>query len=345
MSIETIINRQFDIANDQASDIGLPKQRIYSMCNLRGGIGKTTLSFNISYLVDNLLAVDTCPQGNLSFFYDNNYYGGQQTNVKDMLLPYLVPGLGKATRVAAYVGATNQYFSNRNNYYIPSSEELYLLPSQLITAINQTTGLQQPQREQALKSILYSLKTEIERELSENKLDKCLIDTSPFFAGATQLAWYAADALVIPVRTDQQSIKSLELLISTLNSPQSEFRKYLAENDMNIPLIQMVVLTHCGWSTVAGARNEPNQQTKLYLKKVYDILSKHRTLLSTNNPDNHLFMLDDFLGSGRISSFESKPMELLQEGETKVVDRVRVSVNKSVDKCKNQLKYIARQLW
>lgn len=144
------------------------------MCNLRGGIGKTTL------------------------FYDSNYYAGQQTNVKDMLLPYLVPGLGKATCVASYIGATNPYFSDKNNYYIPSSNELYLLLSQLI----------------------------------------------------------------IPVRTDQQSIKSLELLINTLSSPQSEFRKYLSETDMNVPKIQMVVLTHCGWSTVAGARNEPNQQTK-----------------------------------------------------------------------------------
>ena len=244
MSIDTIINRQFDIANNQAEDIELPKYHVYALCNLRGGIGKTTLSFNLSYLVDNLLAVDTCPQGNLSYFYDKDYYAGHQTNVKDMLLPYLVPGLGKATRVAAYIGATNEFFSDKNNFYIPSSEELYLLPSQLITAINQTAGLQQVQKEQALKSILYSLKTEISRELSENSLDKCLIDTSPFFAGATQLAWYAADALVIPVRTDQQSIKSLELLINTLNNPQSEFRKYLPENDMNVPMIQMVVLTH-----------------------------------------------------------------------------------------------------
>lgn len=345
MSIETIINRQFDIANNQAEAIQLPKYEIYAMCNLRGGIGKTTLSFNLSYLADNLLAIDTCPQGNLSFFYDNNYYAGSQTNVKDMLLPYLVPGLGKATRVAAYIGATNQYFANKKNFYIPSSEELYLLPSQLNTAINQAYGLQSPQKDQALKSILYSLKTEIKRELAENKLDKCLIDTSPFFAGATQLAWYAADALVIPVRTDQQSIKSLELLINTLSSPQSEFRKYLSDNDMNVPMIQMVVLTHCGWSTVAGARNEPNQQTKVYLKRVYDILSKYRTLLSTGNPENHLFMLDDFLGSGRISSIESKPMELLNAGETKTIDRVRVTVNQSVYKCKNQLKFIAQQLW
>ena len=345
MSLETIIYRQFDIANNNAVEIELPKYKIYAMCNLRGGIGKTTLSFNLSYLADDLLAVDTCPQGNLSYFYDKDYYAGNQTNVKDMLLPYLVPGLGKATRVASIIGATNEYFSDKNNFYIPSSEELYLLPSQLITAINQTAGLQQSQKQLALKSILYSLETEIKRELSENSLDKCIIDTSPFFAGATQLAWYAADALVIPVRTDQQSIKSLELLINILTNPQSEFRKYLPENDMNVPKIQMVVLTHCGWSTVAGARNEPNQQTKLYLKKVYDILSKNRTLLSTRNPENHLFMLDDFLGSGRISSFESKPMELLKEGETKVIDRLRVSVNKSVDKCKNQLKFISNQLW
>ena len=102
MSIDTIINRQFAIANNEAENISLPKQRIYAMCNLRGGIGKTTLSFNLTYLADNLLAVDTCPQGNLSYFYDNDYYTAQQTNVQNMLLPYLVPGLGKATRVDVY---------------------------------------------------------------------------------------------------------------------------------------------------------------------------------------------------------------------------------------------------
>ncbi len=48
MSINTIINRQHAIAKNQADPIDLPKQRIYAMCNLRGGIGKTTLSFNLS---------------------------------------------------------------------------------------------------------------------------------------------------------------------------------------------------------------------------------------------------------------------------------------------------------
>lgn len=345
MCLDTIINRQEAIAIGEADNISLPKYKKYALCNLRGGIGKTTLSFNLSYLADNLLAVDTCPQGNLSFFYDNNYYSSGTVNVRDMIIPYLVPGLGKATHVSSYIGATNEYFSGKNNYYIPSSAELYLLPSQLNTAINQAYGLPDDLRNKSLKSILYSLKFEIEREMAENNLNKCIIDTSPFFAGATQLSWYAAEGLVIPVRTDQQSIQSLELLINTLINPQSEFRKYLPQNDMHIPKIQMVVLTHCGWSTVKGARNEPNQQTKIYLKKVYDILNKHRNLLSSGDPDNHLFLLDDFLGSGRISSYESKPLELMHPGETKTIDRSRVFVNDSVEKCKNQLRFIHSQLW
>lgn len=345
MCLNTIISRQYDIATGNAKDIPLPKYRCYSICNLRGGIGKTTLSFNLSYLSDNTLTVDTCPQGNLSYFFDNQYYSSGSINVNSILLPYLVPGLGKATHASSFIGATNKYFSEKNNYYIPSSEELYLLPSQLNTAINQAIGLSNDLRNEALKNILYSLHTEIMREMKENSLDRCIIDTSPFFAGATQLSWYAADALIIPVRTDQQSMKSLELLINTLVSPQSEFRKYLPVNDMHIPKIQMVILTHCGWSTTKNARNEPNQQTKIYLKKVYDILNRHRSLLSSDNPTNHLFLLDDFLGSGRISSYESKPLELMQPGETKSIDRVRVSVNASVEKCKNQLRFISKQLW
>ena len=105
--------------------------------------------------------------GNLSYFYDKNYYAGNQTNVKDMLLPYLVPGLGRATRVASYIGATNQYFSDKNNYYIPSSEELYLLPSQLITAINQTAGLQQAQKEQANQTFEISLDASTPQDSSD----------------------------------------------------------------------------------------------------------------------------------------------------------------------------------
>jgi len=346
MSFETVIERQEAISTGKAPNLEIPKYRNYVMGNLRGGIGKTTLSFNLSYLTDEILVIDTCPQGNLSYFYDRNYYSGPGTTVQDMILPYIIPGLGKATHVANCIEATNQFFKGKQSYFIQSSSELYLLPTRLTTAIDLTSDLPSPQKESSRDSILFCLRDEIAREMKENSLNKSLIDTSPFFAGATQLAWYAADALVIPVRTDQQSINSLELLIKTLTTPGSPFRRPLTpENERYVPKIHMVVLTHCGWSTVAGARNVPNQQTKVYLRRLYDILSKHKNLLTTGDPDNHLFMLDDFLGSGRISSIEAKPIELLQAGETKTIDRVRVSVSQAVDKCKNQLKYICNQLW
>lgn len=342
MSAQTAIDRHSEIAEGNPPAIHLPKFKKYAICNLRGDVGKTTLSFNIGYLTDHLLVVDTCPQGNLSSLFDSQYYLSQSPNVRDMVLPYLISGLGKATRTANFIGATNDYFAVKNSYYIRSASDLFLLPSLLMLAINQALALPSPQKEQSLDSILFSLKTEIEREMKENNLDKCLMDTSPYLGGATQLAWYAANAMIIPVRTDPLSIHSLELLINTLTSPQGEFRKYLLDNTSIIPKIQMVILTHCGSSK---QENAPDKQTRIYVEKVYDILSRHRTLLSTNDPDNHLLLLDDFLGAGRISAAQSKPIALLKPGESKTIDRTRVAVNESVKKCQMQLKFITGLLW
>lgn len=341
--LDPIIERQYNISTGSLTHINLPKHQRYAVCNLRGGIGKTTLVFNLAYLAGEILAVDTCPQGNLSYFFDNNYYSNVTVNVYDMILPYIVPGLGKATRVASRISATNSNFRN-NAYYVPSNEQLYVLPSQISTALSQANALQSPLREKAIESILLSLKSEIDREMTEVGVAKCLIDTSPFFAGATQLAWHATNSLVIPVRTDQQSINSLSLLLKVLSDPASEFRKLLPA-DYPTPKIQMIVLTHGTWSTSPGARNKPNQQTLVYLKKISDIVNRHIQHFTTQDPANHIVLLDDFMGSGKISSALSKPVLLLNEGDTLRINRVKTTVNASVEKCKNQLRFIANSIW
>ena len=345
--LKPIIARQQAIAegNFDSTSIETPKFSTYAVCNLRGGVGKTTLTFNLSYYADDLLTLDVCPQGNLSYFFDSEYYK-RSPNIYDALLPYLISGANRADRVASYIGATNRCFNGKRAYYIPSADELYMLPSLLNSALNMTENLPAIRRQKAVENILFALRSEISRELTQNKLNKCLIDTSPFFAGGTELAWHAADALIVPVRTDRQSINSFQLLIDALTNSSSHFLKYAEKiENFRAPKIHMVVLTHCGWSTRSGARSIPNQQTQAYLQQCYDTISRHRSLLSTENPDNHLFLLDDFLGSGRISSLESKPIELLTPGYTKTHNRVRVSVNASVEKCKNELRFIHRLLW
>lgn len=344
MSINQLINRQALIANGQAQPLTLPKFERYTICNLRGGIGKTSLSFNLSHLTDNLLVVDSCPQGNLSYFYNPNYISQQDPSLNDLLLPYFVPGLGKGSNVAKPIGATNQYFQTKNSFFIKSSNELYLLPSQMANALVQAKTLVGSNQSVVIDNLLFALDTEITREQAETGTTRCLIDTSPFFAGATHLAWHASDALIVPVRTDIQSLNSLELVLSTLSSPASEFRRTMPSNG-HTPKIQMVVLTHCGWSTVAGARNKPNQQTLMFLQRAYDIVNRHIGAFTTHDPKNHIVILDDFLGSGRISSALSKPIDLMQAGETLNINRIRTTVNSSVNKIQNELKFISNSIW
>lgn len=343
-NINTLVSRQNDIASGKAAPLNIPKFSNYAICNLRGGIGKTSLSFNLSYLAEDLLVVDTCPQGNLSYFYDSAYFQHATTSVYDMLLPYFMPGLGKASRVAQRISATNNFFINKNSYFLPSSDQLYVLPSQIANAIVQAKTVAGPQQTTMLDNMLYALKSEIQREQQETGTKRCLIDTSPFFSGGTHLAWHATDALIIPVRTDQQSINSLNLLLNVLSNPSSEFRRTMP-SDNHSPKIQLVVLTHCGWSTRAGARNEPNQQTKVFIEQVRDIVNRNITHFTSNNPDNHIVLLDDFLGSGRISSAQSKPIQLMNPGDSMMINRIKTEVNTSVVKIKAQLKFINDSIW
>ncbi len=338
--IQNIISRQNDISEGIGQSLNLPRYNAYAICNLRGGIGKTSLAFNLSYLTDDLLVVDTCPQGNLSYFYNNNYYTNILTTVNDALLPYFFNGLARASRIAQRISATNNYFTNKNSYFMASASELYMLPSQMATAISSAKNLPGPQQATVIDSLLYSLKTEIQREQQETETNKYLIDTSPFFSGCTHLAWHAVDALIIPVRTDKQSINSLSLLLKTLSHASSEFRRTMPSDDHS-PKIQMIVLTGCGWTTRTGARNEPNQQTKVFLQEVRDIVDRNITHFTTNNPDNHIVLSDDFLGSGRMSSALSKPISLMNPGESARINRIKTDVNPSVDKIKNQLKFIS----
>ena len=260
-------------------DLGLPKHKRYAICNLRGGIGKSTLSFNLTYDQNNVIAVDTCPQSNSTTFFTN----GQTptgTNIYDALLPYLLPRMQFPSNIAQKIELTNNYFSGKNSYFVPSSANLYEFPSIMESALSQARNIPSG-ASKAKHQILYSLRDLLDRETKKYSIKKVIIDTSPFFSGATHLTWHAVDSLIVPVRTDQQSVDSLKLLIKLLSDTSRSFIRSQDGLDLYVPKIQMVVVTHCGWSTRSGARNEPNNQTKIYLQKVKDVVSKHINLFGS----------------------------------------------------------------
>jgi cellulose biosynthesis protein BcsQ len=324
-------------------DLNLPKHNRYAICNLRGGIGKSTLSFNLAYDAKDIIAIDTCPQANSTSFFTQ---GRQATGVTiyDALLPYMLPRMQFPSRIAQKIELTNEYFSGGNALFVPSSANLYEFPSIMESALSQARGIP-GESERARAQILNSFRDLLDRETKIYETPNVIIDTSPFFSGATHLAWHAVDSLIVPVRTDQQSVDSLKLLITLLSDPARSFLRSQEGLELHSPKIQMVVVTHCGWSTRPGARNEPNNQTVIYLEKVREIVKEHIHLFTTNDPDNHIVPLDDFLGSGRISSAKQIPIKCLTPNQSFTIGDQRVEVNASVEKCQKQLSFISSNIW
>lgn len=310
---------------------------------MRGGIGKSTLSFNLTYDTNDIMAVDTCPQGNSTTFFTSGKPASGVT-IYDALLPYLLPRMQFPTNIAKKIELSNSHFSGKNSYFVPSSSDLYEFPSIMESALSQAKSIPK-ESNRARSQILNSFRDLLDREVKKYNVSKVIIDTSPFFSGATHLSWHAVDSLIVPVRTDQQSVDSLELLIKLLSDSSRSFLRSQEDLKLHIPKIQMVVVTHCGWSTQLNARNEPNNQTKVYLKKVRNVVSEHINLFTTNDPDNHIVPLDDFLGSGRIASAKQIPIMCLKPKQSFTIGDQRVDVNTSVEKCQKQLSFISSNIW
>lgn len=325
-------------------DLKLPKHDRYAICNLRGGIGKSTLTFNLAHDADNVIAVDTCPQSNSSSFFTSGKKN-TGTTIYDALLPYLLPRMAFPSNITQRVEHFNSYFEGKNSHFVPSSPNLYEFPSIMESALSQARGIPGGADIKAREQILNSMRDLLDRETKKMETKKVLIDTSPFFSGATHLAWHAVDSLIVPVRTDQQSVDSLQLLIDLLTDTKRSFLRSQENLSLRTPKIQMVVVTHCGWSTRAGAQHEPNNQTKIYLEKVRNLVAANIGLFTTDQPDNHIVPLDDFLGSGRISSAKSIPIKCLRSQQSFTIEGQSVSVNASVEKCQKQLSFITQNIW
>ena len=110
----------------------------------------------------------------------------------------------------------------RGVFLLPGSKELFLFPSLLYTQLGQSAQLGS-RSEATTRNILQSVQGLAEELRNHISAEKVLIDTSPFFGGATHLAWVAAEALIIPVRVDQHSIEALKLTLSMLKDETMDF--------------------------------------------------------------------------------------------------------------------------
>jgi len=327
------------------SPVPRPERRFstYAVTNFRGGIGKSTIAFNLAWEVSRTqksLLLDLCPQGNFS----QALLGDDVSThtVYDAILPYVQAGAPQVDVDDLVTSVPPQCPAFKNGagaYAVAGSKELFLFPSLLYTQLSSAQNLGARSQETS-RNILKSVDTLIRDLKAEYSTPKVIMDTSPFFGGATHLGWVAADALVIPVRVDQNSVQALKLTLSMLRDPSMDFLRLNAQAGIKErPLVHAIVMTHCGWNRQAAFT--PDRSTQAYLAQVVDIAYEHRDLFSCLDPMDAIHLLDDFHAAGRISGSKRIPLAQLNVGDSYTIEQQRLEVNESVTRYQKELKSLA----
>jgi chromosome partitioning protein len=345
--LDAILERSAHVLEGKQVPKRSQKFQTYAVTAFRGGIGKSTLAFNLAYEIsrkNRLLLLDTCSQKNLSQAIFGEQLHDQPTDLYKALVAEITSTSGVA--IEDLVVRANPYCQSFAGgaplYMIPGSSELFLFPSLLYSQLAQFGQLRAAAAESS-KRVLLTVDRIIANASAVSKPDKTLVDTSPFFGGATHLSWCAAEALIIPVRVDQNSVDALRLTLQMVRDKNMDFHRFNAQADLtHQPVVHAIVMTHCGWSRQKP--NTPDSSTKFFVQKAIDIALEFTDLFSENDVSSCFYLLEDFHSSGRISGNQRIPLSKLTPGQKYLVDGQRLEVNPSVYRYKAEVSNLAAAL-
>lgn len=345
--LDTIIQRSEQVMQGTDAPQRTAKFKSYAISAFRGGIGKSTLTFNLAYELsraERLLLIDTCSQRNLSQGIFGEALRELPTDLYKSLIAELTnttaPAIDElAMRADPYCPA---FVGGKPVFAIPGSSELFLFPSLLYSQLAQFAQIVTAKKEASSRSLL-TIKRIVDAAVEHSKADVVLMDTSPFFGGATHLAWCAAEALIIPVRVDQNSVDALRLTLQMLSDKAMDFHRFNDQGGfVHQPKVHAIVMTHCGWSR--QKKNTPDSSTKFFAQRAIDLANEYSHLFSEEDITSCFYLLDDFHSSGRISGNQRIPLSKLVAGTKYHVDGQRLEVNPSVDRYKREVANLAAAL-
>ena len=348
ISVNQIIERSQAVLSEGYVPARDRSFQTYAISNFRGGIGKSTLSFNLSFEIARqfrTLLLDTCSQRNFSQnLLGEDLYSSDKTIYDALIGEIAATSTVDPEALLASVKASCPSFKRgKPCYLVPGSTELYLFPSLLYSTLAQYSQIVGPLKQEASARVINSVRKIVGEVGAVARPEKILIDTSPFFGGATHLAWAAADALVIPVRVDQHSIEALRLTLSMLTDQNMDFHRFNRQAGIDHqPVVHAIVMTHCGWSRQKA--NTPDSSTRFFVEQAVAVAEEFSEYFSETDVQYCFYLLDDFHACGRISGKQRIPISELVSGQKYPVDGQRLEVNPSVARYKKEIRNLATDL-
>lgn len=316
----------------------------YAISNLRGGVGKSSIAFNLAYEVsrkNSLLVTDLCPQCNFTEMLLGDYR--PKVDIYSALQPVILgPAFGDmpediSYRVSQYC---DEFKGGKGAWVIAGNPELFAFPATLYQQLNIAYSAR---NQTAVSKLLLGLKTILEKEAKNNGCEKVILDTSPFYAGATHLGWCAADALIVPVRVDEHSLESLDLLFKQLSDQYRDFQQWNERaGGLKAPKIAAIVMTMVGSKSQKKAT--PDNASRMYVERALALSEQNSHLFNHDDPSDSFVLTDDFHSAGRISGAKRIPISELRIRSFHTVENRRLQVNTSADRYKKQLKYLASMI-
>jgi chromosome partitioning protein len=339
--LEKVLDTHQQVVENGFVQKGKLRYRSYAISTLRGGVGKSTLAFNIAFELAGrrkLLVADLCAQCNLTETLLKD--ADPEVTIVNALQPELLgPAFGNAPSDISYKASRycDSFKGVKACEVIPGSPEMFAFPSTMYQQLQIANAQSNPD---AVDRLLASLEAVLNKQADEIGAEGILMDTSPFYAGGTHLAWCAADAIIIPVRVDEHSLESLELTLDLLSNPDKDFQTWNKRaGGRKTPKVAAVVMTMVG--SKSQLRATPDRASRMYIERALDIAGEYPQLFDYESPSEAFAVTDDFVSSGRISGAEGIPINKLRKGKFHTVDGKRLQVNSSVLRYQNELNYLA----
>lgn len=308
----------------------------YTFWNNKGGTGKSSLAFQTitEYAIANpskkILAIDLCPQANLSELFMGGLLGNGAVNLQSLTTPTSTRTIGGyfqdrfANPYSVPTIDHTLYISNPNllNTNIPvnidliAGDRIVELQSNSIAALSIT---QIPGIDTYLKIIDW-VNDLIDAANLNDPYDDVFIDTNPSFAIYTQIALAATDRIIAPVMADDSSRRALTNIFSLvygLNLPSAIYNQYafntkLINAGRCLPKIHLVIKNRL--TQYMGPASAYGSVLTSIDNDLNSVIASHPQYFTFSTLSDGVVNVRDFQSTGVVAFAEATPFTRLTTG-------------------------------